>query len=107
MADNARSSNPQAVDQLKSDLRSLRSDLETAAKTVNELGGAAASEAMHQAQVQMEAMQERLEGLMQDLQEYGDRQTEALREHIQAKPLQSMLIAVAAGFVLAQFLSRR
>jgi ElaB/YqjD/DUF883 family membrane-anchored ribosome-binding protein len=106
MADNA-NGNPQAVDQLKSDLRSLRSDLETAARTVNELGGAAASEAMHQARAQMEEMQERIERLMQDVQEYGDRQAEALREHIQAKPLQSMLIAVAAGFALAHLLSRR
>ena len=106
MAENAHSG-PQAVDQLKSDLRSLRADLETAARTVNELGGAAASEAMNQAQAQMAEMQARLESLLQDVQEYGDRQAEALREHIQARPFQSMLIAVATGFALAHLLSRR
>lgn len=106
MADNA-DGNPQAIDQLKSDLRSLRSDLETAARTVNQLGGAAASEAMHQAQAQMEEMQERIERLLQDAQDYGDRQAEALRQHIQARPFQSVLIAVATGFVLAHLLGRR
>jgi ElaB/YqjD/DUF883 family membrane-anchored ribosome-binding protein len=100
-------SNPQAVDQLKSDLRSLRSDLETAARTVNQLGGAAASEAVHQAQMQMEEMQQRIETLLRDLQEYGDRSAEALREQIQARPFQSMLIAVAAGFAMAHLFSRR
>jgi ElaB/YqjD/DUF883 family membrane-anchored ribosome-binding protein len=97
----------QAVDQLKSDLRSLRSDLETAARTVNQLGGAAASEAMHQAQAQIEELQQRLEGLVDDLQEYGDRATAAVRDHVQARPFQSLLVAVAAGFALAHLLSRR
>jgi ElaB/YqjD/DUF883 family membrane-anchored ribosome-binding protein len=97
----------QAVDQLKSDLRSLRSDLETAARTVNQLGGAAASEAMHQAQAQIEELQQRLEGLVDDLQEYGDRATAAVRDHVQARPFQSLLIAMAAGFALAHLLSRR
>jgi ElaB/YqjD/DUF883 family membrane-anchored ribosome-binding protein len=97
----------QAVDQLKSDLRSLRSDLETAARTVNQLGGAAASEAMHQAQAQIEELQQRLEGLVDDLQEYGDRATAAVRDHVQARPFQSLLVAMAAGFALAHLLSRR
>jgi ElaB/YqjD/DUF883 family membrane-anchored ribosome-binding protein len=98
---------PQAVDQLKSDLRSLRSDLETAARTVNQLGGAAASEAMHQAQAQMEEIQQRLERLLEDAQEYGDRYATAVRDHVQAHPFQSLLIAMAAGFTLAHLLSRR
>lgn len=106
MADESRDG-PQAVDQLKSDLRSLRSDLETAARTVNQLGGAAASEAMQQAQAQMEEIQKRLEQLLEDAQDYGNRSAEALREHVQAKPFQSLLIAMAAGFALAHLLSRR
>jgi ElaB/YqjD/DUF883 family membrane-anchored ribosome-binding protein len=97
----------QAVDQLKSDLRSLRSDLETAARTVNQLGGAAASEAMHQAQAQIEELQQRLEGLVDDLQDYGDRAAAAVRDHVQARPFQSLLVAMAAGFALAHLLSRR
>jgi len=106
MAEESRNG-PQAVDQLKSDLRSLRSDLETAARTVNQLGGAAATEAMHQAQAQIEELQQRLEGLFDDVQEYGDRAAAALRDHVQAKPFQSLLIAMAAGFTLAHLLSRR
>jgi ElaB/YqjD/DUF883 family membrane-anchored ribosome-binding protein len=98
---------PQAVDQLKSDLRSLRSDLETAARTVNQLGGAAANEAMLQAQAQMAEIQQRIEGLLEDAQEYGDRYAGALRDHVQAHPFQSVLIAMAAGFTLAHLLSRR
>jgi ElaB/YqjD/DUF883 family membrane-anchored ribosome-binding protein len=98
---------PQAVDQLKSDLRSLRSDLETAARTVNQLGGAAATEALHQAQVQMEELQHRVESLLEDAREYGDRYAEAVRDHVQQRPFQSLLIAVAAGFALAHLLSRR
>ena len=98
---------PQAVDQLKSDLRSLRSDLETAARTVNQLGGAAATEALNQAQVQMEELQRRVESLLQDAKEYGDQYAEAVREHVQQRPFQSLLIAVAAGFALAHLLSRR
>jgi ElaB/YqjD/DUF883 family membrane-anchored ribosome-binding protein len=106
MADESRGG-AQAVDQLKSDLRSLRSDLETAARTVNQLGGAAASEAMHQAQAQIEELQQRLEGLVDDLQEYGDRATAAVRDHVQARPFQSLLVAMATGFALAHLLSRR
>jgi ElaB/YqjD/DUF883 family membrane-anchored ribosome-binding protein len=106
MAEESRNG-PQAVDQLKSDLRSLRSDLETAARTVNQLGGAAASEAMHHAQAQIEELQQRLESLVEDLQEYGDRATEAVRDHVQQRPFQSLLIAMAAGFALAHLLSRR
>jgi ElaB/YqjD/DUF883 family membrane-anchored ribosome-binding protein len=106
MAEESRSG-PEAVDQLKSDLRSLRSDLETAARTVNQLGGAAATEAMHQAQAQIEELQQRLEGLVEDLQEYGDRATAAVRDHVQQRPFQSLLIAMAAGFALAHLLNRR
>jgi ElaB/YqjD/DUF883 family membrane-anchored ribosome-binding protein len=106
MADESRGG-AQAVDQLKSDLRSLRSDLETAARTVNQLGGAAASEAMHQAQAQIQELQQRLEGLVDDLQEYGDRATAAVRDHVQARPFQSLLVAMATGFALAHLLSRR
>jgi ElaB/YqjD/DUF883 family membrane-anchored ribosome-binding protein len=106
MADESRGG-AQAVDQLKSDLRSLRSDLETAARTVNQLGGAAASEAMHQAQAQIEELQQRLEGLVDDLQDYGDRAAAAVRDHVQARPFQSLLVAMAAGFALAHLLSRR
>jgi ElaB/YqjD/DUF883 family membrane-anchored ribosome-binding protein len=98
---------PQAVDQLKSDLRSLRADLETAARTVNQLGGAAASQAMQQAQAQMEEIQQRLERLLEDMQEYGDRTAAVVRDHVQAHPFQSVLIAMAAGFALAHLLSRR
>lgn len=98
---------PQAIDQLKSDLRSLRSDLETAARTVNQLGGAAAGEAMQQAQAQMEEIQKRIERLLGDVQDYGDRAAVAVREHVQARPFQSVLIAMAAGFALAHLLSRR
>jgi ElaB/YqjD/DUF883 family membrane-anchored ribosome-binding protein len=100
-------SSPQAVDQLKSDLRSLRSDLETAARTVNQLGGAAASEAIHQAQAQMEEIQQRIEQLLEDVQDYGDRAATALRDHVQARPFQSLLVAMAAGFALAHLLGRR
>jgi ElaB/YqjD/DUF883 family membrane-anchored ribosome-binding protein len=107
MTDETRgSASPQAVDQLKSDLRSLRSDLETAARTVNQLGGAAASEAMKHAQVQLEEMQRRFESLYEDVQKYGSRSAEAVREHVQTRPFQSLLIAVAAGFALAHLLSR-
>ena len=106
MADESRGG-AQAVDQLKSDLRSLRSDLETAARTVNPHGGAAASEAMHQAQAQIEELQQRLEGLVDDLQEYGERATAAVRDHVQARPFQSLLVAMATGFALAHLLSRR
>ena len=100
-------SSPQAIDQLKSDLRSLRSDLETAAHTVNQLGGAAASEAIHQAQAQMEEIQHRIEELLEDVQDYGDRAATALRDHVQARPFQSLLVAMAAGFALAHLLGRR
>jgi ElaB/YqjD/DUF883 family membrane-anchored ribosome-binding protein len=103
----AEQNGPQAVDQLKSDLRSLRSDLETAARTVNQLGGAAATEALHQAQAQMEELQQRMEGLLEEVKEYGDHYAEALREHVQQRPFQSILIALAAGFTLAHLLGRR
>jgi len=107
MAEEETRNGPQAVEQLKSDLRSLRSDLETAARTVNQLGGAAATEAMHQAQAQIEELQQRLEGLLDDLQEYGDRAAAAVREEVQNRPFQSLLIAMATGFALAHLLSRR
>ncbi|HEX2113217.1 MAG TPA: hypothetical protein VHM01_02330 [Alphaproteobacteria bacterium] len=98
---------PQAIDQLKTDLRSLRSDLETAARTVNQLGGAAASEAMQQAQAQMQEIQHRIELLLEDAQDYGDRYAEELRQYVQQRPFQSILIAMAAGFTLAHLFSRR
>jgi ElaB/YqjD/DUF883 family membrane-anchored ribosome-binding protein len=97
----------QAVDQLKTDLRSLRSDLETAARTVNQLGGAAAAEAMHQAQAQMAEIQERIERLLEDAKDYSDRYADELRQYVQQRPFQSILIALAAGFTLAHLISRR
>jgi ElaB/YqjD/DUF883 family membrane-anchored ribosome-binding protein len=102
-----RSEDTQAVDRLKSDLRSLRSDLEAAARTVNQLGGAAAQEAMQQAQAQMEELRGRIEELLGEAQEYGNRSAEAVRQHVQERPFQSLLIAVAAGFALAHLFSRR
>jgi ElaB/YqjD/DUF883 family membrane-anchored ribosome-binding protein len=99
--------NIQAIDRLKSDLRSLRSDLEAAARTVNQLGGTAAHEAMQQAQAQMDEVRARLEEFLGDAQEYGNRSAEAVRQHVQERPFQSLLIAMAAGFALAHLFSRR
>lgn len=96
-----------AIDRLKTDLRSLRADLETAARTVNELGGSAAHEAMQQAQVQMEEIRARLEGFLEEAQDYGNESVEAVRQHVQERPFQSLLIAMAAGFALAHLFSRR
>jgi ElaB/YqjD/DUF883 family membrane-anchored ribosome-binding protein len=97
----------QAIDRLKTDLRSLRADLETAARTVNQLGGSAAHEAMQQAQAQIEDIRERLEGFLDEAQEYGNESVEAVRQHVQERPIQSLLIAMAAGFALAHLFSRR
>jgi ElaB/YqjD/DUF883 family membrane-anchored ribosome-binding protein len=96
-----------AVDRLKADLRSLRSDLEAAARTVNQLGSTAANEAMSQAQAQMEDVRARIEELLGNAEEYGNRSAEAIRSHVQEKPFQSLLIAMAAGFALAHLFSRR
>jgi ElaB/YqjD/DUF883 family membrane-anchored ribosome-binding protein len=97
----------QAIDRLKSDLRSLRGDLETAARTVNQLGGSAAQEAMEQAQAQMEDIRVRLESFLEDAQDYGNESVEAIRQHVHERPFQSLLIAMAAGFALAHLFSRR
>ena len=97
----------QAIDRLRSDLRSLRADLETAAQTVSQLGGSAANEAMQQAQAQMEDIRLRLEKFLEDAQDYGNESVEAVRQHVQERPFQSLLIAVAAGFALAHLFSRR
>lgn len=96
-----------AVDRLKADLRSLRSDLEAAARTVNQLGSTAANEAMSQAQAQMEDVRARIEELLGQAEDYGDRSVEAIREHVQERPFQSLLIAMAAGFALAHLFGRR
>jgi ElaB/YqjD/DUF883 family membrane-anchored ribosome-binding protein len=96
-----------AVDRLKSDLRSLRSDLEAAARTVNQLGNSAAQEAMTQAQAQMEDVRARIEELLGQAEEYGETSLEAIREHVQERPFQSLLIAMAAGFALAHLFGRR
>ncbi len=96
-----------AVDRLKADLRSLRTDLEAAARAVNQLGSTAAQEAMTQAQAQMEDVRARLEELLGNAEDYGSRSVEAVREHVQERPFQSLLIAMAAGFALAHLFSRR
>lgn len=97
----------QAIDRLKADLRSLRTDLETAAHTVNQLGGNAAHEAMQRAQSQMEEIRARLEGFVEEAQDYSNESAEAIRQHVQERPFQSLLIAMAAGFALAHLFSRR
>jgi ElaB/YqjD/DUF883 family membrane-anchored ribosome-binding protein len=97
----------QAIDRLKTDLRSLRADLETAARTVNELGGSAAHEAMQHAQAQMEEIRSRLEGFLEEAHDYSNESVEAVRQHVQERPFQSLLIAMAAGFALAHLFSRR
>jgi ElaB/YqjD/DUF883 family membrane-anchored ribosome-binding protein len=96
-----------AVDRLKSDLSSLRSDLEAAARTVNQLGNSAAQEAMSQAQAQMEDVRARIEEFLGRAEDYGDRSVEAIREHVQERPFQSLLIAMATGFALAHLFGRR
>ena len=74
---------------------------------MNQLGGADATEAMNHAQAQMQEVQQRVEQLLDDVQDYGDRYAEEVRQYVQQRPFQSILIAMAAGFTLAHLLSRR
>lgn len=105
-ASGADDDNP-AVDRLKSDLSSLRGDLEAAANTVNQLGSKAAHEALHQAQAQMDELRERIDEFLNEARTYGAQSAEVVKQHVQERPFASLLLALGAGFVLAHLVGRR
>ena len=105
--DGARQSMSNAVDRLKADLQSLRADLESAARAVNQLGATTAQEAMHQAQARAKVLRTRLGSVTGDARQYGGQTATAMRRQMQEQPLLTLMIAGVMGFILGQIIGRR
>jgi len=80
------------VERVKEDLAALKADLARLAKGLKD-------EATGQ-------ISEKASAIYDKLREEGDETTEALARHVRERPLASLGIALAVGFVLGRLLSR-
>ncbi|AQT67702.1 hypothetical protein STSP2_00850 [Anaerohalosphaera lusitana] len=99
------------VEQLKNDIRKLRSDL---TEMLGSVGGYSQEKVMRSRNKLKEAMadlegrtKERFDHAQKAVREHGDEALNTSRKYIEKKPLASVLISFAVGIVVAGILGRR
>lgn len=90
------------VEELKSELKTLRDDFAKLVETVKELGTEQANAAMRKARKATEGAAESLRMSAEEAKERGEAFAEEIEEMIQRRPLMSILAALGIGYVVGR-----
>jgi ElaB/YqjD/DUF883 family membrane-anchored ribosome-binding protein len=88
------------LDDIKSDLRQLRSDFVGLVKTLKDEAGERAASAASE-------VKERMGEKLSEAREYGEKVGKQLQTTIEEKPLASVLVAFGVGFLMGKLMDRR
>jgi ElaB/YqjD/DUF883 family membrane-anchored ribosome-binding protein len=91
----------------KEDFEALRSDLNTLRKDFGTFASTLKSNAGSRTEAELDAVRQRIATLTDALQTIGQRQLRNVEGKIEERPLASLAIAFATGFVVARMLDRR
>lgn len=85
------------------DIASLKQDMAALMKQMKEFAMREANRLSHDA---ADTISERASGLYETVSETSKKSADALTAHVEERPLQSLLIAFAAGFIFSKILTR-
>ena len=100
------SKNPD-IGAIKEDLAALRKTIDDLADDFNRAGDNAVEHAAERFGETVKKLRSQLNEAVQDVAERGRRSKETVTASVNERPMQSLMLAFAAGMVIAQFLKRR
>jgi ElaB/YqjD/DUF883 family membrane-anchored ribosome-binding protein len=92
---------------IKQDLAALRKTIDDLADDFNRAGDNAVEEAAARFGETVKKLRAQLNEAVQDVAERGRRSAETVTSSVSERPMQSLMLAFAAGMIIAQFLKRR
>ncbi len=95
------------IDNIRKDVKSLKSNILELSKQVEADGRTTASDLKLKAQENVDHLKEKAQENISNFQDYSKDQLAAVENEIKAKPGRSMAIAFGAGVLLSTLLSRR
>ena len=87
------------LDAVKDDLAKLRADIANLSQTLKD----ATSETVHE---QIGLIRSRIDGIAEDAKSHGRKTLDSLTDHIEEKPLASVLIAFGVGILFGRLFDR-
>ena len=107
MAESTAKSDSKLERDLRSDLDSIRSDIDTLRKDFAAVLDRIKGTATNRAEAEIQALQKRINRVVDDVQASGREGIRAVEEQIEERPLVSLALAFAVGLVIGRLLDRR
>jgi ElaB/YqjD/DUF883 family membrane-anchored ribosome-binding protein len=92
---------------IKEDIAALKKTIEDLADEFNRAGDTALDQAAERVSETVNRLRTQLNEAVQDVTERGRRSAETVTTSVSERPIQSLMVAFAAGMIIAQFLKRR